>query len=231
MTALPHLPLVEVLGFNPNAQFQPGSCEDLAAFEDFQASACSAFSATLNAAKGVQREFCSLLAQLNSLTKWPTSGLNREKLLQRLVIEAAVPYTGPRYFHISLNQQFSRIFLKRRKVQYSLHRLKCVVFGPANVSIPGEDMDFSLLTFTSQMPVRPVLPTEQETPILAGQTTHRGPLTAPLSFAFKFTHISADLPGGVLTLVVICSNSAVEPLAIPNIVVKSLRKKFKFTSD
>lgn len=118
MTALPILPAVKTPPCSePNTQWQLAYCDDLANFEKFQASACGAFNATLKAAKDAQKEFGSLIAQLNSLTKWPTSGINREKLLQRLVIEAAVPYIGPRFFHISLSQQFSRIFLKRRKVQ------------------------------------------------------------------------------------------------------------------
>lgn len=92
-------------------------CIEITTFEDFQAAACSAFEKTLNAAKEVQTEFCSFVVQLNSPAKRPFSGINREKLLQRLIIETASPYTGARPFHISLGQQFSRIFLKRRKVQ------------------------------------------------------------------------------------------------------------------
>jgi hypothetical protein len=92
-------------------------------------------------------------------------------------------------------------------------------------------MDFTLLAFTSLLPIREITVNASETQLLYGQVTHRGRLTAPLTFAFRFNHISAKLPGGVLALVVVCSNPAVEPLTIPNITVKSLRKKFRFTSD
>jgi hypothetical protein len=118
MTALPHLTQAEgMVGCMPTGLGNSQDCDDIATFEDFQAAACSAFEKTLMAAKEVQKEFCSFVVQLNSSAKRPFSGINREKLLQRLISETASPYTGTRLFHISLGQQFSRIFLKRRKVQ------------------------------------------------------------------------------------------------------------------
>jgi len=79
--------------------------------------------------------------------------------------------------------------------------------------------------------VKEVKTTSKGAPLLSGQTTHQGPLTVPIRFSFRFNQISAELPGGVLTLVVTCSRDMVEPLVIPNITVKALKKKFKFTAD
>jgi len=115
MTSLPYLPPVDQTLCGQKDQ--PVQLHDLADFEAFQAFASSAFDATLNAAKEVQNEFCSLTGLLNSVAKNPLSGLNKEKILQRLVIETVFPKVGPRFYHISLGQQFNRIFLKRRKVQ------------------------------------------------------------------------------------------------------------------
>jgi len=97
--------------------YPPSDCNYLADIESFQACACSAFTATLTTAQDVQKEFSFLLVHMNNAMKSSSPGMNREKLLQRLIIEATVPYAGLRLFHISLGQQFSRIFLKRRKVQ------------------------------------------------------------------------------------------------------------------
>lgn len=115
MTALPYLPsLDQTLSAEKVQQTHQSALSD---YEEFQVCASSAFDATLIAAKEVQNEFCSLTMLLNSAVKSPLPGLNKEKILQRLVIETVSPKVGPRFYHISLGQQFNRIFLKRRKVQ------------------------------------------------------------------------------------------------------------------
>jgi hypothetical protein len=115
MAALPYLPSVDQTLFASNRQqFQ---LEEIADFAVFQASAVRAFDATLAAAQDVQKEFCSLAVVLNSAAKSPLLGMSKETLLQRLIIETLSHQSSPRLFHISLGQQFNRIFLKRRKVQ------------------------------------------------------------------------------------------------------------------
>lgn len=115
MAALPYLPPVDQTLFAGNQQqFQ---LDALAAFATFQIAAVSAFDATLEAAQDVQKEFCSLTVVLNSAVKSPLQGMNKDTLLQRLILETISPQSSPRLFHISLGQQFNRIFLKRRKVQ------------------------------------------------------------------------------------------------------------------
>lgn len=106
-----------------------------------------------------------------------------------------------------------------------------MVYGPTNVAAPEEQADFRLLVCTSLLPVKEVKTTNKGAPLLSGQTTYQGPLTSPVRFSFRFNQISSELPGGVLSLVVICSQNTVEPLVIPNITVKALKKKFKFTAD
>ena len=118
MTTLPQLPQAEGVVCCISTELgRSQDWQEIATFETFQAAAYSAFEKTLNAAKEVRMEFCSLVGQLNGAAKRPFHGINKEKLLQRLISETASPYTCARLFHISLGQQFSRIFLKRRKVQ------------------------------------------------------------------------------------------------------------------
>ena len=88
-----------------------------------------------------------------------------------------------------------------------------------------------LKVFTSLLPVRELTLTRRGAPLLSGKTSCICRVTDPVMFAFRFNDITADFPGGVLSLVVSCSNIDVEPLVIPNITVKVMRKQFRFTSD
>lgn len=113
-TPLPSLD--EAISYPGHTPPQSFLSETLELIRQFQDSAENSFSTVLTAAKEARAEFEAYLLFLNSGSRSPWCDTTKEKLLTRMIIETVAPSTTPRLFHISLGHQFSRMFLKRRKI-------------------------------------------------------------------------------------------------------------------